>query len=582
MIRVTFADEASRDNFAKRFNLTDKVETTKLDIPWHLLQFAKLDIYALDYDELAVLTASPEAHSEREFVVKGDPAVFGAHATVKQDLGNGFYLVTSTDGTLLGDHVDSIEHNSSGIALMDASSVTNLVGEVSTLDPTSADAQWARIRVVSRYRPLAKSFSTHDLVYLSKPEVYVMDSGINFSHPEFNYPGFESEDFYTCYPGSFNDDVGHGTAVTSMIAGKNLGVASHVKICNIKVGNSSGTASLLQIGQAIDAILARVSSDPLKTRIVNMSWGTARSAWLDSKVQGLIDAGVTVICAAGNNGVDVQDISPAGIVAAITVASSDKYDIPSGFNDISPSDAGVTNGSGLSLDIFAPGEGVMVAECNGGYKISNGTSFSAPLVAGVAATIASVRQGVTLGDELKNLVLSTATRDALLFTDDRFSENQNNLVFLFTSDSNEAYKSKNLSMYLGIHDDSGNPILANMKSAIDTSSWTKVLPDAPVTWSIKFLSPEVEATYSQYFEVKPETGMLGIHKPNTTLPAETKLKIVDFIICATNGVVSAESCICFFFDTNPLYKSTQEGDITLALTETDSISFYSSWGIFIK
>ena len=108
MLRVTFADTASRDAFAERFKIDVKVGDVQLDIDWHFLQFAKLDDKALDYDELAVLTASPEANSEREFVVKGDPATFGSHATVVRDLGGSFYLFKSTDGTMLGDHVDSI------------------------------------------------------------------------------------------------------------------------------------------------------------------------------------------------------------------------------------------------------------------------------------------------------------------------------------------------------------------------------------------------------------------------------------------------------------------------------------------
>ena len=583
MLRVTFQDQESRDQFASRFNLTTKVDTDKLDITWNLLQFAKIDNAALDYDEIAVLTSGAGASANMEFVVKGIPDVFGPYATVLQDLGNGFYLVQSNDGTTLGDHVESIEANHHGMTLLEnVSDLTQVSGTDSTLDPTSAEAQWHRIRCVSRYRPLATSFSTHDLVYVNKPEVYIVDSGINYLHPEFDYPEFEYENVYTCYGTDFGDEKGHGTAVTSMVAGKNLGISSHVKICNVKIADGSSTASLLQVGQALDAILARAAANPTLTRIVNMSWGVARSSWLDNKIEALMNAGVTVICAAGNNGVDVNNISPAGIADVITVASSDKYDIPSGFNDIAPSDAGLTTGNGLLLDVFAPGENIMVAHHSGGYKISSGTSFSAPLVAGVAAVIASLRNGITLYDVLKDFVLSTSTRDALLFTDDRFYEQQNRLLYLFTSDTNEMYKTKDLSMYLGVHDEAGNPIIASTKSAIDTNDWLTVFPDDPIVWSVKFLNDDIKNTYEQYLSINSVTGVLTISKPNTTLPSTDKLKLVDFLLCATNGKISAESATCFFFDTNPLYKETQEGDITLALTETNSISFFQGWGAFIK
>lgn len=577
MIRVTFDSQESRDKFAERFQLENKVGDTQLDMDWHLIQFAKVDNNCLTYDDL-------ESNTELEFVVKGDPALFGSIATVVEDLGQGFYLVKTTEGTILGDFVDSIEHNATSAKLMEnVSDVTSLNGEVSTLDPSSADAQWHRLRVVSRYRPLATGFGIHDLKYVSKPEVYVMDSGINFNHPEFDYPNFESENFYTCYPGTFDDDVGHGTAVTSLIAGKNLGVSSYVKICNVKIGNSQGTTSLYNLGKALDAILERASKDPLKTRIVNMSWGTARSAWLDSKVEALQDAGVTVICAAGNSGVSVEDISPAGINSVITVASSDKFDIPSGFNDISPSDSGLTTGAGLSLDIFAPGENVMVAAYKTNeYKISSGTSLACPIVAGIAATIASVKSNVVPYDELKNLILDAGTKDALLFTDDRFSENQNVLAYLPVADSNYNAKAQELSSYLGTFDDEGNNIVANMIDTVNTTGWRSLMPDLPITYELKFLNLEDEKIYKPFINLDSVTAMLTITKPSVTFPESVKLKMIEFNVIATNGQITGESGVVFFIDTNPLYKDTIKGDITLALTETNSISFYSFWYTAIK
>ena len=170
MIRVTFADTASRDAFADRFKLASKVDEVQLDIGWHLLQFAKVDAKALSYDEVAVLQSSPSAATEKEFIVKGNPSTFGAHATVVADLGNGFYHVKSANGLTLGDHVDSIEITGVPMTLLgNASNLTAVNGTSTTVDPTSADGQWARIRVASRYRPLLESFSTHEAVYHSKP-----------------------------------------------------------------------------------------------------------------------------------------------------------------------------------------------------------------------------------------------------------------------------------------------------------------------------------------------------------------------------------------------------------------------------
>lgn len=583
MIRATFADTASRDAFASRFKLTQKVGENQLDFNWHLLQFAKLDTKCTDYEELAVLQAGPSAATEKEFVVKGDPAIFNPHVTsVVADLGNGFYHIKTTNPLTLADHVASIEHTGAPMTLM--GSINGMTGTSTALDPTSSQAQWPRIRVASRYRPLLDSYSTHEMNYKSKPELYIMDTGIDFTHPEFNYTGFEGVNFYTCFPGNFADDVGHGTAVTSLAVGKNLGIANNCKVLNVKMGSSSGSASILQVGQAIDAIVAAAAADPLKTRIVNMSWGTARSEYLDAKVQGLLDLGITVICAAGNDGIDVADVSPAGMVEVITVAAMDQYDIPCGFNNISPSDAGVTTGSGQELDLFAPGENMYVANMHtGGYVIDSGTSFSAPLVAGIAAEIGALFDTIVPFSQMKNTIISTATENALLFEDTTFSENQNKIAFIFTSDPNANYKSNNMTMYLGTHPDSGEPIVADLNSAVDVMTMQKVFPDNPITWSIQWDDPALEATYAPFLSLNASTGMLSINKPTTTLPAETKLKMVEFTAVATNGVAKKmTSPALFFFDFNPAYNETKDSDITLALTETNSISFYGYWNIFIK
>lgn len=579
MLRVIFEDQASRDAFADRFKLDTKVDDNKLDIGWHLLQFAKLDPKALDYDELALLQASPEANAEREFIIKGDPATFGDHAVIVNDLGGGFYLVKSTDGTFLGDHVDSIEHNSSPMTFLDASSITSLNTLTEVADPGSDEAQWPRIRVASKYRPLLNSFTTHEITWQSKPELIVMDTGINFNHPEFQYAGLTTENFYTlpAFNGSFADDVGHGTAVASMAVGKNLGVCPNAHLVSVKIGSASHNATLLEVGQAIDAIVARAAADPVKTRIVNMSWGIARSQWLDAKIQGMLDMGILVVCAAGNSGISVENISPAGLDTVITVGSIDKFDIPSGFNNISPTDAGVTTGYGLSLDIFAPGEHVVVAGTDGKYYDVSGTSFAAPLVAGVACEVAGLYDTPKLYSELKQIILDIATVDALLFEDDRFSDNQNKLAHILTSDLSANYKSDDMTSYLGVHDESGDPIVLDLNSVIDARGWQSLFSDEAMTFSIRFIDPAVEADYAQFFTVNAQTGVVTIAKPTVALPSETKLKMVEFRGVASSTRTKVETNTIFFFHTNDAYKDTMQSDITLALADTNSISFYGVW-----
>ena len=184
--------------------------------------------------------------------------------------------------------------------------------------------------------------------------------------------------------------------------------------------------------------------------------------------------------------------------------------------------------------------------------------------------------------QMKSTILNTATKDALLFEDSRFSENQNNLVYLFTSNPNANYVLNDMTMYLGVHPESGDPIIADINSALDPTVIKSVFPNDVITWSIVWDDPALEATYSQFIEMDPLTGIIKISKPNTQLPAETKLKMVEFKVKGSSPRITLESPTLFFFDVNPAYAETQASDITLALTETNSISFYATWYGIIK
>lgn len=587
-IRVTFADTASRDAFANRFKLTSAVvDDNKLDVSWHFLNHIKDNSSVVSMEKNTLLKATGEDQpEEHEFIVSGDASIISQYATIKQDLSNGFYLVATTDGIALSSHVQSIEINSMPMSYLgNVGTITGMNSEPTSLDPLSANGQWARIRIASRYRPLQSSFSTHEMVYQSYPELIIMDSGIDFNHPEFDYPTLLKENFYALpvFNGDFTDTIGHGTAVAAAAVGKNLGVAEHCKLVSVKIGDGSHNATLLEVGMAIDAILTRVAENPNLSRIVNMSWGITRSSWLDAKVQSLLDAGVTVVCAAGNQGISVEDISPAGLDSVITVGSIDRYDIPSGFNNISPTDAGIVTGDGLSLDIFAPGENVLIAHAGSTeYKLASGTSLSSPMVAGVAAVIASLHSNAVFYEEMKYFIMNTATQDALLFENDKFSDNQNRVVYLFTSDPNANYKTNEMVSYLGIHSETGEPIVADLNSSLDASDWTLIFGNTQLVYGIEYPDPQIEAEYSSFISVNPVTGVLTIYKPNVPLPDETRLKMIEFVGTLSSPLMKMTTHKLFFFYNNPLYKDTLESDITLALTDTNSISFYITWTFNLK
>lgn len=579
-IRVKFNSTLNRDAFANRWKLSIPEGVDHIDVPWHLVHQVAKDENATELTQLDT--------SEHEFVVCGDKTEIEKLATIVTDMGSGWYLVKTDNAVELAEVVSSIEHNQAAMKFLEnVSTINNVVAQDTAIDPTSADGQWARIRVASQYRPLATEFAVHEVKYGSKPELYIMDTGINFDHNEFDYEGLEKVDFFSLaqFNGNFRDDIGHGTAVASMAVGKNLGVARYAKVMNVKIGGlvdgEKYAATLIDVGVAIDAIMAEIANDPTVSRIVNMSWGVARSAWLDSKVQSLLDAGATVIAAAGNSGISVEDVSPAGLDSVITVGAIDKYDIPAGYNNISPSDSGLVTSDGLSLDIFAPGDNVMTAKWTGAsdYMISSGTSFAAPLVAGVAVEIASMNSVPVFYSQMKSMILNTATENALLFEDDRFSENQNRLAYLVTTDPLSAYKTSDSVSYLGVHGED-ETIVADLNSNLNVNVIKLLFPDDPIVYSIEVAPDSLE--YEPFFSCDPVTGIVTITKPDLELPEETRLKMVNFVGVAENSKVKMTTNTIFFFVSNPLYADTMQSDITLALTDVNSISFFAYWSAQLK
>jgi len=498
---------------------------------------------------------------------------------------------------------DSIDDSNGEVEFLE-SSISAMNPTATELDPTSAEGQWARIRVASTYRPLAPAYTMHDATYVTKPELYIMDTGVETSHAEFQGADLEIDTFWSL-PGIWEagDQKGHGTAVAGMAVGTNLGITDNVKLRNIKIaGNKtdadgnlinpavSKSATVAELGDALDALLAHVISDAGKTRILNCSWGVTRSAYLDAKFGALMDAGVTLVSAAGNSGIDVSLVTPAGITDSLTIGATDKFDIPAGFNNISPSDSGVTSSAGLQLDMFAPGDEVMTAhvvgagEIAGQYGINSGTSYAAPLVSGIACVIGSMSTGLVAVIEMKNQILNTGTKNALLFEDSTFTELQNNLGYVFTTDPLGSYKSSDMVSYLGVMDIEG-PIVADINSNIGVTVWTDMYPDDAFTYVLEFPDSAIEAKYSPYITVNSTTGIVTIvqaPRDVVVLADDVALESIEFIGVVTSSKVTLRSNKLFLFNSNPTYADTINDDVTLALTDVNSISFFGYWSSPLK
>jgi hypothetical protein len=584
-LKVIFKNKESRLKAVHMLKSAPTTEDNIAVVPWDMLTSAKLDPNTVSFEQIS---DEPE-----EFIIKGDinnPQVAELITDVK-DLGEGFYHVKSSHGLALHGLVQSLDpvHIHSFGRQVVARVNAEVKGEVIT-DFTAPAAQWGRIRIVSTYRPLLTTFEYYDTVVAkSKPELYIFDSGVNWNHQEFEV--VEHDDFWKSDSfADFSDKVGHGTAMASVAAGKNIGIARDVKLRSIKISEDESIPfSLIDLNDAIGAILRECYNNPFVTRVVNCSWTVPKNTFLESRFQALLNAGVTVVAAAGNTGADIATISPAGMTTVLTVASIDKFDIPSGFNNIAPSDTGLTTNYGNMLDIFAPGELVACATKNNNneYVISNGTSISAAYVSGVLAQTAALFEGQVPNPILMQKILDTATTDAILFDTFNFNESQNKIVHLSLAKDIAA---NSLDLYMGafhpqLQPNAGNvgkDIILDVNSIIDLSKQKILDPDDKFTWSVSFENNTDGNNYGPFITIDPY-GFLTVKEPQIKLPPDEIIHMVMFKVYAKNNKITLETPWLFFYQVaDTLSAEEAEQNITRALSATNSTSCFGSMFATLK
>jgi hypothetical protein len=181
-------------------------------------------------------------------------------------------------------------------------------------------------------------------------------------------------------PGTGKDD-GHGTAVAGLVAGSSPdapGVAAAANILSIRITGTDGMSDSFTLAQGI---LTAVDAG---ARIINISMGSYSSpAVLIGAIDYASAQGAVIVAAAGNDGA-AQLEWPAADVRVVSVGAVDALGQQVSFSN-----------AGAQLKITAPGYGVDTAWLNGQRVTMDGTSASAPLVAGAIAAIMSTTPGLT-------------------------------------------------------------------------------------------------------------------------------------------------------------------------------------------
>jgi subtilisin family serine protease len=261
---------------------------------------------------------------------------------------------------------------------------------VMTADATQNNPPWGLDRIDQRNLPLNAVYTFNWTG--SGVRAYVIDTGIRTAHTQF---GGRASNVFDAFGGNGQDCNGHGTHVAGTIGASTYGVAKSALLRGVRVLNCSGSGSNSGVIAGVDF----VRLNHIAPAVANMSLGGGASSALDTAVNNLHNANVTIAVAAGNSNANACNSSPARAVNAITVGSTTQTDARSSFSNF-----------GTCLDIFAPGSGILSAwaSSNTATATLSGTSMASPHVAGVAALYKQANPGAS-STTIRNAIVNNAT-----------------------------------------------------------------------------------------------------------------------------------------------------------------------------
>ena len=241
------------------------------------------------------------------------------------------------------------------------------------------------------WREQIHAVSARELVTAPQPVKVGLVSG----HPRVTHPALQGVPITTVSIGGgagIADD--HTTSLGALIAGTGAGgfagVAPGAELLALSVLNENLGATQASIANAVDRAVVGGA------RVICLALGTSESsAVVDEAIKEAVEAGVTVVAAAGNEGSETK-IFPGATASALAVGAVDALGRPTEWSTY-----------GEWVEIAAPGTDLWLPAGEDGYARSMGTSWSCAIAAGVVALLLQVKPSLTPG-EIRKVLTSTA------------------------------------------------------------------------------------------------------------------------------------------------------------------------------
>ncbi|MFJ7362878.1 S8 family peptidase [Peribacillus frigoritolerans] len=217
--------------------------------------------------------------------------------------------------------------------------------------------------------------------------VAILDSGIDKTHKEFK--GLNFKEYNAITPTKpIIDELGHGTAVTGIIASKGIeisGITRKLELYDVKVLNEKGTGEIENVIQGIEWCIQQ------DVDVINISFGfSSNQESLKNVINKALGANIVIVAASGNTlGLSVD--YPAKYDGVLSISS---------FDESLKLDPLSAKGK---IDFSAPGVNIVSTNNLGGYSNFSGTSYATAFATGAIAAL-MIRDSAFLDNE--NIKLS--------------------------------------------------------------------------------------------------------------------------------------------------------------------------------